>query len=282
MTTVMWNRRNGRMHGGPMESRTAPTIGLRTAVKIRIVWICRASRDAIDHRRGLRMSMIVVVRMMVMMLLVRLLLVAGAAFAADLITITIATAVVPTGDITAIHQSVVPDQSLRETKSRPVSQELELVDIAEQSSLAVHVGIAGTAGGLVVNTGPVEDVVAQEVVLHNHGDGGLGLEELGVDRELLGYGDLIEAQSPQSNVALAGDVVDRAPEALANLLNEFQAADRSLRLQNQFALCRSIRSEHNLELQMYTLLYGRDICAYLDARYVRMILSITRPSVSPS
>lgn len=78
--------------------------------------------------------------------------------------------------IGSVHQPIVPNKPFRIAKGRPIGQEQELIDIADQGSLAVHEGIAWPTGSFVVHAGPIEHIVAQKIVLDNDGDCRLGLE----------------------------------------------------------------------------------------------------------
>lgn len=245
---VVTVNRKRRMDCSAMEPGAAPAIGLRATMHVRIIRIGRAAWNSGEVTLLVIIAMTIVMIPMVMLVNLRFL-PASAAVAAETMVLVI---ILIAGQVGSIHHAVIPDYTLGEADRSPVHQELELVDVADQCCLAVHVRIARPARGFVVHTGTIENIVAQQVVFHDDGNGALGLEQFGIDRHLLRNSDLIEAQCSQCDMTLPGDMIDRFPKTFADFLNKSQAADRSFRFQYQIPLCRTIGSEHNFELQNST------------------------------
>lgn len=153
-------------------------------------------------------------------------------------------------------QSIIPTDTSRISSRRPVAQELQLVDVTHQSSFTVHIWIARPATGPLIHRRTIEDIVAQQIILHDHRDGTLIFEQSGVNGELLRYGDLIDRQCAQCDMPVACNMVDRPAETFSNLFDKRNAAQRCLRSQHEIALCGLIRCDQDLKLHDNTSFLG--------------------------
>lgn len=153
-------------------------------------------------------------------------------------------------------QSVIPIDPSWITSRRPVAQELQLIDVAHQSSLTVHIRIAWPATGPLIHRRTIEDIVAQQIILYDYGDSTLIFEQSGVNGELLRYGNLIDCQCTQRDMPVACNMVDRPAETFSNLFDKRNAAQRCLRSQHEIALRGPIWCDQDLKLHDNTSFLG--------------------------